>query len=114
MPFPRVASVPVGVLLLASAASAQGKEFPYSMDFGPCLMTTLDGGGLSEFTYKGVVVKLGDQGAVAFDTELLRLSVAWTDGWLNLRGTAYDGAHGPMPGLRGRKIAETRPLPGWA
>src|SRR5262249_50814085 len=53
-------------------------------------------------------------GAVAFDTELLRLSAAWTDGFLQLRGTAYDGAHGPLPALRGQKLCETRPGPGWA
>lgn len=104
------------VLALAAAAAVPGQErdWPYSMQFGPYLMTTFDGGGRSEFTNKGVVVRLGDAGAVAFDTELLRMSAAWTDGWLQLRGTAYDGSHGPMPRLRGRKIAETRALPGFA
>jgi hypothetical protein len=105
-------------LVVVAAASGvlrtQQPEFPYSMQFGPYLMTTFDGGGASGFTHKGVVVKLGDAGAIAFDTELLRLSAAWTDGWLRLRGTAYDGSHGPMPRLRGRKLAETKPLPGWA
>ena len=67
------------------------------MDFGPCLMTTFDGGGLCGTTEKGLVIRLGDLGAVSFDTELLRMSVAWTDGWLKLRGTAYDGSHGPFP-----------------
>ncbi|MBK8097360.1 MAG: hypothetical protein IPK26_09640 [Planctomycetes bacterium] len=100
--------------LLAIALLGQGKDWPYSMDYGPYLMTTFDGRDQSEFTYKGVVVKLGAAGAVAFDTELLRLSAAWTDGFLHLRGTAYDGAHGPMPRLRGRKIAEVKFGPGWA
>ncbi|MCA8964090.1 MAG: hypothetical protein KDC48_04360 [Planctomycetes bacterium] len=101
-------------LLACSLATAQDKPWPYSMDFGPYLLTTLEGGGLSGDTLKAAVVRLGDVGAVAFDTELLRLSAAWTEGWLNLRGTAYDGAHGPMVALRGRKVAETRPGPGWA
>jgi hypothetical protein len=87
---------------------------PYAMDYGPALMTTFEGGGLTGTTNKGLVVRLGKDGAIAFDTELLRVSAAWTDGWLRLRGTAYDGAHGPMPSLRGRKIVETRPGPGWA
>jgi len=108
---PRIAVL--SALLLPTVTSAQGREFPYSMDFGPYLMTTFDGRGLSDYTYKGVVVKL-PQGAVAFDTELLRLSAGWTDGFLFLRGTAYDGAHGPMPRLRGRKVCESRPQPGWA
>ncbi len=108
---------PVALLfpfLACNLAVAQDKPWPYSMDLGPYLMTTLEGGGLSGDTLKGAVIRLGDVGAVAFDTELLRLSAAWTDGWLNLRGTAYDGAHGPMVAVRGRKVAETRPGPGWA
>jgi hypothetical protein len=84
------------------------------MDFGPCLMTTFDGGGLCGTTEKGLVIRLGDRGAVSFDTELLRMSVAWTDGWLRLRGTAYDGSHGPFPSRLGRKLAETAVGPGWS
>ncbi|MCR9245202.1 MAG: hypothetical protein NXI31_09235 [bacterium] len=101
----------------AAALPAQGSGWPYSMDYGPYLMTTFEGGGRSGNTMKGVVVRLTDgdhTGAVAFDTEMLRLSAAWTDGWLRLRGTAYDGAHGPMVRLRGRKVAETALAPGWA
>jgi hypothetical protein len=83
------------------------------MDFGPCLTTTFEGGGLCGTTEKGLVVRLGERGSVAFDTELLRMSAAW-DGWLRLRGTAYDGAHGPMPQRRGDVVAETAVGPGWA
>lgn len=111
MRIPHAALVPV---LFASALVAQKPSFPYSMDFGPSLMTTFDGGGLCGTTEKGLVVRIGDRGAVAFDTELLRMSVAWTDGWLRLRGTAYDGSHGPFPSRRGQAIAEVRPGPGWA
>lgn len=100
--------------LCGSLALAQDKPFYESMDFGPMLCTTLRGGDHGGITYKGVVVRLGDDAAVAFDTELLRMSSAWTDGWLWLRGTAYDGAHGPMPSPRGETVAETRQAPGWA
>lgn len=111
MRIPYATVVPV---LLASALVAQKARFPESMDFGPCLMTTFDGGGLCGTTEKGLVIRLGDRGAVSFDTELLRMSVAWTDGWLNLRGTAYDGSHGPFPSRAGNKLAETGPGPGWS
>lgn len=101
--------------LLGAAAFAQNlKEFPEGMDFGPCIMSTFDGRGQSGFTLKGLVIRLGEQGAIAFDTELFRLSAAWTDGFLQLRGTAYDGAHGPMPALRGHKLCETKVGPGIA
>ncbi len=109
----RFAALCVPLLVMVPTA-AQGRGWPYTMDYGPILTTTFEGGGLSGDTHKGAVIRLGTGGAVAFDTELLRLSAAWTDGWLHLRGTAYDGSHGPMVRLRGRKVAETRPGPGWA
>ena len=99
----------VSVLVASSIAVAQD-----AMQHGAHLMTTFEGGGLTGTTNKGLVVRLGDRASMAFDTELLRLSAVWTDGWLRLRGTAYDGSHGPMPKLRGHKLAETRPGPGWA
>ena len=99
--------------LSAAALVAQKPSWPYSMDFGSTLMTTFAGSGQCGDVDKGLVVRLGDDGAVAFDTELLRMAVAWNDGWLTLRGTAYDGSHGPFPSRRGAAIAETRPGPGW-
>lgn len=96
------------VAFLAAWSTAQE-----DMVYGPCLTTTLEANGLAGTTTKAMVVRCGD-GAVAFDTELLRVTAAWTGGWLELRGTAYDGSHGPMPALRGAKLMETRPLPGWA
>lgn len=110
MRIPLAAVVPA----LVAATSPCQDASPYAMDYGPAMMTTFEGGGLTGTTNKGLVVRLGTRGAIAFDTELLRVSAAWTDGWLRLRGTAYDGAHGPMPALRGRKVFETKPGPGWA
>lgn len=104
----------VAVPLVAIATLRAQEPDPYSMEYGPCLMTTVEGGDITRTTTKALVVRLGANGAAAFDTELLRLSAAWTDGWLRLRGTAYDGSHGPMPSVRGRKIAVTKPAPGWA
>ena len=104
-------------VLLASTAATQrqeGASFPLSMDFGPCLTTTLKSRGPSGTTLKGLVVRLGDSDSLVFDTELLRLSSAWTDGWLYLRGTPFDGSHGPVPAPRGRALFEVGPGPGWA
>ncbi|MFN8827341.1 MAG: DUF6797 domain-containing protein [Planctomycetota bacterium] len=101
------------VAAVASFPSFLLAQEPDAMQYGPCLTTTLEAGGQSGTTTKALVVRT-DGGTVAFDTELLRIAAAWTDGWLRLRGTAYDGSHGPMPALRGSKLMETRPLPGWA
>ena len=100
--------------LLVAASSPAQEPNAKDMVYGPCLTTTFEGGGRCGTTTKGLVVRLGDAGAVAFDTELLRVAAAWTDGWLRLRGTAYDESHGPMPALRGRKLFETNVGPGWA
>jgi len=103
----------VSVVCAAAVARAQDAvEAP--MQYGAHLVTTCELGGVAGTTTKALVIRLGDRGAVAFDTELLRMSAAWTDGWLRLRGTAYDGSHGPMPARRGRVVAETKPAPGWA
>jgi hypothetical protein len=110
----RPIAVAVAVSASAMLAAQDGVPDPYAMDFGPLLVTTVECGGLAGTTNKAVVVRLGDRGAVAFDTELLRLAAAWTGGWLHLRGTAYDGSHGPMPSRRGRARVETRAGPGWA
>ena len=110
------ALVSAAIATAAAALTAQDRgrpEFPYTMDFGPCMTTTLLSRGTPGVTEKALVVRLPD-GAFAFDTELLRMSAFWTDGWLELRGTAYDGAHGPMPRIRGRVAAACAPKPGIA
>ena len=106
--------LPVAIAALAVALRAQdGKKdgFPYTMDFGPCMTTTMTSPGVSDVTHKALVIRLPN-GAAAFDTELLRMSSIWSDGWLDLRGTAYDGSHGPMPATKGREIAGVRNGPG--
>lgn len=104
----------VAVLSCATSLAAQADDGPYTMRYGPLLTTTVECGGIAGTTRKGLVIRCGDRGTVVFDTELLRVSSAWTDGWLRLRGTAYDGAHGPMPGRLGVPVVETTPGPGWA
>ncbi len=109
--------LPVAIASSAALLHAQGAglpAFPDSMDFGPCMTTTLTSPGVSKVTHKALVIKLGNGSAAAFDTELLRMASIWSDGWLELRGTAYDGSHGPMPATKGREIAGVKPGPGIA
>lgn len=60
--------------------------------------STLDGA-TRIATNKGIAVKLGaaGDGGLIFDTELLRVTGAWTGGWLKLKGVVFDGGHGPNP-----------------
>lgn len=61
----------------ASAASMN------EMDHGPFVSWTIRGEG-NPVTYKGIVVRVGadPKAAICFDTDLLRVSAAWTGGFL--------------------------------
>lgn len=84
------------------------------MDYGPVLGSTVQGYGEDNFAYKGRLVFLGDDAGVAFDTELLRVVGAWANAPALLRGTAYDGRHGPVPSMQGDAFIRTEQLPGIA
>ena len=88
-------------------------------------------------TMKALVIRLGSDAAICFDTELLRVSAAWTSpsdwsakqakanaevrtsfpGWserlLKLKGVAFDGSHGGHPSIAGTQVFGTHAIPGW-
>src|SRR5690606_36266975 len=72
------------------------------------------------YALKGLAIGLGTgegraaPAQVLFDTELLRVAAVATDQVQLLRGTAYDGAHGPCPEFGGQQILGAPPLPGWS
>ena len=87
------------------------------MDYGPFLSHTIGAPApAGNMTLKGVAVKLnGGKAGLLFDTQLMRVSAAWTgDRFLRLRGVAFDGSHGPNPEVGGEVKVGTRPGPGWA
>ena len=95
----------------------------YDMDYGPQLSDTIASPSpANNLAIKGHAVKLtakvGDQvvvGGLCFDADLLRWSAGWTGGFLELKGVAYDGAHGvPGPKTAGMQIFGTPQLPGWS
>ncbi len=82
-----------------------------AMEVGPFFSSGLGG---KNPTLKALAIKLGqtNEAAVCFDTELLRMSLGWTDGFLRL-ATGRDGLEG-VPEVGG-KIAFSVPTgPGWA
>src|SRR5262245_20072786 len=104
-------------LTLTPALLAQGNQDPSKMDFGPCLAATVTAPWPKDNTaLKGLAIRIGAERAatVLFDTELLRVAAAWTDGFLNLNGTPFDGAHGPHPTVKGKMVLGTRARPGVA
>jgi hypothetical protein len=88
------------------------------MDFGPFFTSTL---GIptdrTNFAMKGISIRLAvpnapsTTGAVCFDTELLRISAAWTGGFVKI----YPAREGlaQAPDTAGTLVAATRVLPGW-
>jgi hypothetical protein len=79
------------------------------MEHGPFVSTTL---GTDPVTEKAIVVKVGTDTAVAFDTDLLRVSTAWTGGFLNWYA-ARDGLQS-WPTPVGTPVFSTRKAPGWS
>ncbi len=69
-------------------------------------------------TYKAISIRLGQgkdtekKAAIAFDTELLRYSVAWTGNFVRI----YNGREGlaQHPDVAGSAVFATTPGPGWA
>lgn len=107
--------VPVlGVLMSAHTSLAQ-TGIQYDMNYGPCLAGTIEGSWpANNVALKGVAIRIGDDAGVLFDTELLRMAAGWTDGFLELTGTPYDGKHGPHSRVRGNQVFGTSVRPGWA
>ncbi|MCA8942573.1 MAG: hypothetical protein KDB80_08470 [Planctomycetes bacterium] len=115
MILPRWSSTAALSFALSATALAQDKSKPwYAMDYGPVISSTIEGFDLDNVAYKGRAVRLGDDAGVVFDTELLRVVAGFESGLLELRGTPYDGSHGPIPRCTGAKVFETRPMPGWS
>ncbi len=102
-------------VLSAGLASAQDRNKRwYAMDYGPCLSATIQDSDGQGFSLKGRAIDLGAGAWVTFDTELLRMADAVTSGYLKLRGTTYDGAHGPVSSLVGDAAGSVGVMPGWA
>ncbi|MFT7511895.1 MAG: hypothetical protein ACI9QL_001102 [Candidatus Omnitrophota bacterium] len=110
----------LGLLLVATLSPA---ENPWEqMQYGPFLQSSVtmpwsvDGEEMDGITLKGTTVKLEHGVSVCFDTDLLRYSGAWSDGWLKLMGTPFDGAHRPpersRPAVEGKLIFGMGPFPG--
>lgn len=134
-PILRTAAVAALVGLSAVPALAQAKKPDAArkqpqwarMDYGPFLSASIishpaakfdnaTGAFTGDSTARGVAIKLSDdwRDGVVFDTDLMRVSAAWTDGSLKLTGLIADGSHGPSPTLGVPPLFQTPHLPGWA
>lgn len=94
------------------------------MDYGPFISSSVsmhppkDVETCKGVTTKAITVKVGNNAAVCFDTNMVRYAGGWTGGWLKLMGTPFDGTHRPPEGSRpapiGTYVLETATnTPGW-
>lgn len=76
--------------------------------------TEQDGPHANALAAKAVVVKLGPNATVAFDTELLRYAAGWTGGFVDLQKTHLTTPKGSTALTpNGRIVFETRATAGW-
>ena len=111
----------VFALSAARIAGYEGGGRWESMDYGPFLSLTLNQGadqaGRDNATMKATVVKFGSgysTACIAYDTELMRVCQAWSGGFIDFNGIAFNGNHGSQPKARGTVHFTTKATPGWA
>jgi putative heme-binding domain-containing protein len=95
-----------------------------AMDYGSCLMTTIEAGkDLSNVAYKGIAVRLDPgQGGVSrgrawvlYEHDTLRLAAAWTgQSFIDWNGIGFNGRHQVHPKVVGRLHVANPDGPGWA
>lgn len=50
---------------------------------------------------KGYAIRVGNDAAVLWDTDTLRLAAGWTGGFIDTHGVVFDGSHGKHPQMVG-------------
>ncbi len=90
------------------------------MDYGPFLSASVElAGPHQRIANKGLAIKLrgadeDELAGVLFDTDLLQYAAGWTGGFLQYRGVAFEGNHGPNPAIDGELAFSAPAAPGWA
>lgn len=85
------------------------------MDYGPFLHMHCGDGG-TNIAFKGIIIPLNKERTanICFDTELLRVSHAWTGAWMALAGRQFADNNNDYPLLDGTIQYATGITPGWA
>ncbi len=102
------------VALPTSLAAAAPSE---PVDRGPTLSATIRAKFPGEnVTMKGIVVTLGTEtnAFICYDTDLMRVSLAWTGDYLKFGNYMREIVHPQPPEVAGTPVFGTKPGPGWA
>ena len=106
--------IPIPILFAAGLASQPGRAEPVR---GPFWSGTVRGQGRTEIIAdKGIVVTAGadTKACFCYDTDLMRLSLAWTGDFLEFGNTLTRIEWPPPPQAKGNPVFGTRPGPGWS
>src|ERR1051325_3366918 len=119
-------------LLASSAEPAVDTDFPF---LTACIQAPFPA---NNNALKGIAIKVGNNAAIVFDTDLLRVSAGWigpehpenyvrkdrkelatsfpdwAGKYLILKGVTFDDDHGNWPAISGDQKIGTSPIPGWA
>ncbi len=82
------------------------KDFPFQ---GACINADFP---KENVAMKGLAIRLGNDAAMLFDTDLLRMAAGWSGGFINTRGVVFDGGHGNHPAMVGNQAFGTAKVPG--
>jgi len=105
------------VFLLAAAVHSHAAGKASEPDLGPTFSGTVRAKypGTNE-TMKGVVVTLdkASNTYICYDTDLMRVSLGWTGGFLKFGNYQKEIVHPQPPEVAGTPIFGSRPGPGWS
>src|SRR5688572_9432826 len=104
-------------VLLPSVACPVHAAAPENVDRGPTFSGTIRAKHPADnTTMKGVVVALGTEtnAFICYDTDLMRVSIAWTGDYLKFGNYMREIVHPQPPEVSGTPVFGSKPGPGWA
>ena len=106
-----------GLFLFVQSFQPLQAAAPEAVDRGPTFSGTIRAKFPGDNTaMKGIVVTLGAEtnAFICYDTDLMRVSLAWTGDYLKFGNYMKEIVHPQPPEVAGKPVFGTKPGPGWA
>ena len=106
-----------GLFLFVQSFQPLQAAAPEAVDRGPIFSGTIRAKFPGDNTaMKGIVVTLGAEtnAFICYDTDLMRVSLAWTGDYLKFGNYMKEIVHPQPPEVAGKPVFGTKPGPGWA
>ncbi|MGK0202255.1 MAG: type 1 glutamine amidotransferase, partial [Planctomycetota bacterium] len=118
-----LAALPAGMPPAKAIVARPKQDLPgyRRMDYGNALHWTYEVA-RQNIVQKGVAVRLDDgpggvargRAFVVYDQDTMRFAAAWTGGFIDWKGVAFDGSHNSHAHIRGERLFVAPNEPGWA